>query len=218
MVDPEGNVGVEQGFLRIDGRGGVTAEQMRELLTVLDGAYASVSRADAFVRRELAVARAARRWARHWGPPELFLPLAAYRVGGPAAIESIPVGHPLVVSQVTLRSPGFWEFMGSLNPLEVLRQYLNDRHERRKDDTFRSPAEAERLAIENASLKLDVVRQYLDLQREYADELGAVEGLQDEIVGAIRPALGRLGEVDDRRLIEGPSARTSREPLDAGEG
>ncbi len=161
----------------------------------------------------------AQRWARRWGPPELLLPLAGYRFGGPAAIEStIPAGRPLVVSRVVLSSPGFWEFMGSLNPLEVLRQYLSDRHERRKDDKYRSPAEAERLAIENASRKLGVVRQYLDLQREYADELGVVEGLQEEIVGAIRPALEALGEVDDRKLIEGPSARTSRQPLDAAEG
>jgi hypothetical protein len=217
MVDPERNVEAAQGFLRIEGQGGVTAAQMRELLAVLDGAYASVSRAETFVRRELSSARAARRWARRWGPPELFLPFTGYRFGGPATIESIPVSHPLVVSRVMLSSPGFWEFLGSLNPLEVLRQYLNDRHERRKDDRFRSPAEAERLAIENASRKLDVVRQYLDLQREYADELGAVQGLQDEIVGAIRPALERLGEVDDRKLIDGPSARTSREPLDAAE-
>ena len=32
-------------------------------------------------------------------------------------------------------SPGFWEFLGSLNPLEVIRRYLNDRHERAKDRT-----------------------------------------------------------------------------------
>jgi hypothetical protein len=207
MVDPEGNVGVAQGFLRIDSQGGVTAEQMRELLAALDTAYASVSRADAFLRRELAVARAARRWARRWGPPERYLPLAAYRFGSPAGIDSMPVGHPLVVSRVTLASPGFWEFMGSLNPLEVLRQYLNDRHERRKDDRFRSPAEAERLAIENASRKLDVVRQYLDSQREYAEELGAVEGLQDEIVGAIRPALERLGEAAGNALSRSVTRR-----------
>ncbi|MDT8445231.1 MAG: hypothetical protein RQ722_13125, partial [Desulfuromonadales bacterium] len=37
------------------------------------------------------------------------------------------------VSSIVIKSPDFWEFLGSINPLEVLRKYLCDRHERKKD-------------------------------------------------------------------------------------
>jgi len=44
----------------------------------------------------------------------------------------IPQDERLVISKVTFQSPGFWEFLGSLNPLEQIREYLKDRHERQK--------------------------------------------------------------------------------------
>src|SRR5262249_41492767 len=34
---------------------------------------------------------------------------------------------------VSIQSPGFWEFLGTLNPLETIRKYLGDRYERKKD-------------------------------------------------------------------------------------
>jgi len=38
----------------------------------------------------------------------------------------------LFFSKVNIQSPGFWEVMGSLNPLQQIREYLKDRHERKK--------------------------------------------------------------------------------------
>lgn len=37
------------------------------------------------------------------------------------------------IHRISIKSPGFWEFLGNINPLEVLRKYLCDRHEREKD-------------------------------------------------------------------------------------
>jgi hypothetical protein len=61
----------------------------------------------------------------------------------------------LMVHSFRMNSPGFWEFIGSLNPLEVIRSALNDRHTRRQDRAYREAAEAERLAMQNERARLE---------------------------------------------------------------
>jgi hypothetical protein len=77
----------------------------------------------------------------------------------------IPKSERLILSGVLLESPGFWEFLGSLTPFEVLRKYLNDRHERRKDREYREPAERERLRLENMLLQNEVIAQRIEMAR-----------------------------------------------------
>jgi hypothetical protein len=72
----------------------------------------------------------------------------------------------LVLQGRKFRSEGFWDFVGALNPLEVLRKYISDRHERAKDDRYRSAAEEQRLNLENAKLQTEVVREQIELLRE----------------------------------------------------
>ncbi|AKN60029.1 hypothetical protein WB44_01575 [Synechococcus sp. WH 8020] len=56
--------------------------------------------------------------------------------------------------------------MGALNPLEVIRKWVADHHERRKDRNYRESLEAEKLYLENEKLKTEVVRDKLALLRE----------------------------------------------------
>lgn len=49
----------------------------------------------------------------------------------------------LYISKVNIQSPGFWEFIGSLNPIQQIREWLKDHHERKKDNKFRSRQEEE---------------------------------------------------------------------------
>jgi len=72
----------------------------------------------------------------------------------------------LLLQRAAFQSPGAWEFLGKLNPLEVLRQYLNDRHEHRKDREYRESEERKRLALENELLKNKVIAERLQLARE----------------------------------------------------
>src|SRR5208283_3018379 len=53
----------------------------------------------------------------------------------------VPRSQQLVSNAVEINSPGFWEFLGSVSPLEIMRNYLNDRHERRKDREYLESAE-----------------------------------------------------------------------------
>ncbi|UJB73211.1 hypothetical protein HRE53_32115 (plasmid) [Acaryochloris sp. 'Moss Beach'] len=75
----------------------------------------------------------------------------------------VPEADRLKLIGIELHSPGFWDFLGKLSPLEVLRQYLNDRHERQKDHEFRSPAETRKLDLENQSLELDIIERKIGI-------------------------------------------------------
>ena len=57
--------------------------------------------------------------------------------------------NKLTITKINIQSPGFWEVLGSLNPLQQLREYLNDRHERRKDRQWREQTEKEKAVLEN---------------------------------------------------------------------
>src|SRR5206468_3287516 len=59
--------------------------------------------------------------------------------------ESILPDDRLTIRKIQVASPGFWEFFGSLNPLQQIREYLNDRHKRRQDREYREKSEAEKL-------------------------------------------------------------------------
>ena len=61
--------------------------------------------------------------------------------------------YELVLDGVSLSSPGAWDFLGKLNPLDVIRQYLTDRHERRKDKEYREAHENRKLYLENKLLE-----------------------------------------------------------------
>ena len=83
----------------------------------------------------------------------------------------VPRKEQLVISSVALNSPGEWEFLGALNPLEVARKYLHDRHERRKDREYRETAEKRRLALEDSILESKAIGERARLLKE----LGATD-------------------------------------------
>lgn len=67
----------------------------------------------------------------------------------------------LVVSRISFNSPGFWEMVGALNPLIQIREYLNDRHKRKKDkllwesESAKSILENQKLKLENDRIKIE---------------------------------------------------------------
>jgi hypothetical protein len=72
----------------------------------------------------------------------------------------------LILEKAEFASPGFVEVLGSLNPLEVIRNYLQDRHRRRQDREYREEAERRRLNLENAILEIEAIRGRINLARE----------------------------------------------------
>jgi hypothetical protein len=119
----------------------------------------------------------------------------------------VPRAEQLVLSAVSLASPGFWEFLGTLNPLEVLRKYLSDRHERRKDRDYRESAERRRLELENLSLESRVLSERIRM----AKEIGATDrDLAPLLNELIYKPLVLLDRYQDKGVIEHAEIPTDR--------
>jgi hypothetical protein len=104
----------------------------------------------------------------------------------------------VILRAVRLESPGWWEFLGKLNPLEVLRQYLNDRHERAKDLDYRNELERERLRLETQILENRVIRERIEIARE----VGVTDkDLRRAVNALLVDPLLRLGKCQDRGVI-----------------
>jgi formylglycine-generating enzyme required for sulfatase activity len=112
----------------------------------------------------------------------------------------IPSEDRLKLKGVELNSPGFWDFMGKLNPLEVLRQYLNDRHKQRKDGQYRESAEARKLELENKLLELQVVKQKLQLLKDMGASNQDLSLIRDQLL--YRPLQGLNSSQDQGLILE----------------
>jgi hypothetical protein len=126
--------------------------------------------------------------------------ITAQPVRNPASVV-LPEDQ-LVLRSASFQSPGFWDFAGTLNPLEVIRRYLADRHERNKDMSYRQQLEAERLALENQKLKTEVVKDQIELLRG----VGVPEDkIRQIIVAHISTPLALLDAQQDSGLISDAS-------------
>jgi hypothetical protein len=191
----------QTGRLKVRGHGNVEVELAAAYLTDLAHAYSSLVAFEMLIERT----QRARRYYPEpfWFPPTLTFmwpPHLSWPPTPQAVASLVPAAEQLVLAAVELSSPGAWEFLGSLNPLEVLRKYLNDRHERRKDREYRERAEERRLQLENLKTENEALEQRIRI----AKELGATDSdlapLLNELV--IKP-LNALGAYQDKGLIEG---------------
>jgi hypothetical protein len=192
----------EEARLRINGHGQVEVELVTAYLFDLKHAYDSILVFESVVEGMGRVP-----WPRLsmvFGWPVASRRGPKYTPGWPPTPKQVasfvPRKQQLVLSAVNLASPGFWEFLGTLNPLEVLRQYLNDRNERRKDREYRDSAEKTRLFFENVILKSKAISSAVKVARE---DLGATdEDLAPLLNELIYRPLANLDRHQDKHLIE----------------
>ncbi len=197
----------KNGILRVYGQGGVEVEIVRNYLADFEYAYNSILAFEAAIE---AIQRASHLFPFPsfliWFPygPTFKVPRAIRFLRdwppSPKEIASlVPNRDRLVITGVSLQSPGFWEFLGNLNPLEVIRQYINDRHERRKDKDYRESSEARRLELENLKLENEVLRERIKI----AKELGATDqDLAPLLNELVFRSLRALDHHQDRGVIE----------------
>lgn len=55
----------------------------------------------------------------------------------------------LTITKVVIQSPGFWEIMGTFNPLQQLKEYLKDRYESRKGKEWHEQTEMGKAILED---------------------------------------------------------------------
>jgi hypothetical protein len=122
--------------------------------------------------------------------------------------SSVPVTERLILNYVRLQSPGLWEFLGTLNPLEVLRNFISDRHERRKDTQYRESAERRRLELENSILESRAIRERVRAARA----LGATDRDLAPLINrlVIGPIIA-LEAYKDQEVISGAEIRTEKD-------
>jgi hypothetical protein len=190
-------------LLRVNGLGGIRLIEIRGFLSDFEHAYNSIytfeTVMDALNRRD----KALKFEPPIWGFPTVLsgrpYSLLAWPPTQDVVADIVPPPDLLVVQSVSLKSPGFWEFFGKLNPLEVIRQYLKDRHERRKDLKYREEAEARKLELENKLLENKVLRERIDI----AVKLGATtQDLAPLLNELIYKPLRPLDRYQDRGVIE----------------
>jgi hypothetical protein len=106
----------------------------------------------------------------------------------------------LKINKVNIQSPGFWEFLGALNPLQQIREYLNDRHERNKDKKYRSRQEEELGGLSIMEKKNNIVSQRIEILKGLGYSETEIRQLVSSLI--IEP-LNKLDQHQDRGLIEG---------------
>jgi hypothetical protein len=123
----------------------------------------------------------------------------------------VPSEYRLQLSAVVIRSPGFWECLGAISPLESIRKYLSERHERRKDREYKNRLEAQRLALENAKLRTEIVRDRIELLKELGVPARRIRQLLT--VHIVQP-LALLDRFQDSGLIENSYTVRKRRSVD----
>jgi hypothetical protein len=181
----------EIGRLRLDAPRSGTVAETAEYLNVLDACYRHLCAFHSWVNEIL-------EW-RHSSQSLPWYPIS------PDVVASTDT--PLRISSVQLQSPGFWEFLGTLNALETLRKYVADRHERRKDRNWREPYEVEKAGLEIEHLRNQDIKDKVDL----LTKVGVPRSLIRRIVVAhVTQPLATMDRFQDSGLIGGVLTNTRR--------
>ena len=69
----------------------------------------------------------------------------------------------LIITKVNIQSPGFWEFLGNLNPLQQIREYLKDCHERKKDNAYRNRQEEIKAEQEIEEKEIEIIQKKIEI-------------------------------------------------------
>ena len=193
----------ETAIVRFHGQGEIPLAHVSGFLSALEEAYSGVS---LFFTAMEAIDK--------WGPHP-YLELASYRrrpAFGPFRTISNSRFEPrelrlsrqtsarsrLTLRAVRLESPGWWDVLGKLNPLEVIRQGLNDRHERKKDNDYRNSAEREKGVLENELLRNTVIAGRIAIARDvgFSDE-----DLAPIVNNLLLEPFNSLGQYQDRGVV-----------------
>ncbi len=183
-------------ILRIHGAIDARLEDVRDALGRLEHAYNSIY---AFER---AFARAERVALRGSAPAFMVDPFAWTGVPirtarmlaswppTPATVASMVASRDrLVLHTAQFKPGGFWEVVGAMGALDVIRQYVNDRGERRHD----------RAALESRLLEHTVVRERIEIARSLGTSEPELAPLLNELVH--RP-LRALDGAQDEGLLQ----------------
>jgi hypothetical protein len=127
----------------------------------------------------------------------------------PARATRRVIGADLIVRRINLASPGLWEFLGALNPLKVIADYVQQRHERLKDNEYRNRLEEEQLILKNELLRNQVIRERLEILSEAAD---VDPKAREYVIGSVVTPLRQLGRHAESGFVTKAEVADIRDP------
>ena len=145
----------ERGTVILNIERGATVAEFKAFLDDLEGAYFSIYQLPS------------REWMRSFLKfghfPLEFLDAGIFNFGGSRVERLSPTDvYPpdqLEINRIKIQSPGWIELIGLLNPLQQIREYLKDRHERKKDKEWRWESEKQRAMAELEVLRIQAERE-----------------------------------------------------------
>lgn len=187
------SVGI-QAFLRINGNLEAPVVEISEFLSKLDACYASIS-SFIFDGSDEIFGRFGRRIRSR----DLDYLIDRYGIIEVSLLLSSQDRMPnysgvLTLHTASFNSPGFWEFAGSLNVFEVIRNGINDRWNRKKEAKL-LPYEERRKFLENNILETEAISARVRVLRDI--------GLSDEEIRILvnRQITQQLDEIEKYQTI-----------------
>lgn len=184
-------------ILRVYGNGDARVKDVYEYLKTLEEAYNSIY----IFEQILEEAKKLQEFYQEKEsilPLRNLLPLDLWQLDTENRRNFIPQSDSLKLVGVEIHSPGFWDFLAKLNPLEVIRVYLNDRHERQKDNDYRNEEEKVSLQLENENKKLEIMQKKINILKEVG---GTEEDLALIRMNLVCKPLKQLNRFQDDRII-----------------
>ncbi|MDB5123695.1 MAG: hypothetical protein JWP94_1824 [Mucilaginibacter sp.] len=116
-------------------------------------------------------------------------------------VTLVPPSERLLLSKVNIQSPGFWEVLGTMNPLNQMREYLKDRHERRKDRDWREAQEKRKGDLDIVEKENSILNARIDTLKKlgYSDV-----DIRQMVMKLVLEPLTALDKYQDNGQIEGP--------------
>jgi hypothetical protein len=190
------------GTIRLLTRRAGTVAEIRKFLRDLEGAYAALysfdARLGAIDDRDRPGLYPSRRW---------YAAETRWSWGRGSREQEVLPEHRLTITRIQIESPGFWEILGALNPLQQIREYLNDRHKRIQDRKFREAREQERLRLENELIQRQIWEKENAILHDRVvilRDLGfSNEELRRLVWTDVGAPLARLGSQQDSGLVDG---------------
>jgi hypothetical protein len=190
---------IERGTVRINIERGATVSEFKSFLDDLEHAYLAIS--------ALPSRRDWRHLERRLDFPFEFFGAGFFALRHTERMGSTDTFPPdlLEITKIKIQSPGWIELLASFNPLQQIREYLKDRHERKKDKEWRWESEKMRAMAELDVLKNQARHGETVAIREFYGLLKDMDVRQDEIDKIIWERIGaplsRLARHQDSGLL-----------------
>jgi hypothetical protein len=169
-------------ILVIDGFGEHQARYIIDALQAVLRAYNNILAFHRVVGRAVAQGGRRRIIQTEKGPVFESVPMVLDVPSDEEVVRLIFPDEHLILRAAQISSPGYWKFEGVSSVLEVIRQWMCDHHERKKDKDYRNRADEERSSLENELLKYKVIQERVKILTDLGAHEADLAPLIDQLI------------------------------------